>query len=73
MLYLGRMAAQVKAKDVTSNQVVELITTSRSGSIGLPTDVEPGAAELQRRDGRAAAADGETVSAPAAATREDTP
>ena len=31
VLYLGRMAAQVKAKDVTSNQVVELITTSRSG------------------------------------------
>src|SRR3954451_4111451 len=38
VLYLGRMAAQVKAKDVTSNQVVELITTSRSGSIGLPAE-----------------------------------
>jgi len=72
VLYLGRMAAQVKAKDVTSNQVVELITTSRSGSIGLPTDVEPGAPELQ--DGMAAAAaDGDAVGAPAAATREDTP
>jgi len=73
VLYLGRMAAQVKAKDVTSNQVVELITTSRSGSIGLPTDVEPDAEELQDGIAEAAAADGETVSAPAAATREDTP
>jgi len=69
VLYLGRMAAQVLAKDVTSNQVVELITTSRSGSIGLPTDVEPGAPELQ--DGMADAA--AAVGAPAAATREDTP
>jgi SAM-dependent methyltransferase len=73
VLYLGRMAAQVKAKDVTSNQVVELITTSRSGSIGLPTDVEPDAEELQEGMAEAAPADSETVSAPAAATREDTP
>ncbi|HEY0486829.1 MAG TPA: ATP-binding cassette domain-containing protein [Mycobacteriales bacterium] len=35
VLYLGRTAAQVDAKDVTSNQVVELITAGRSGSIGL--------------------------------------
>jgi D-xylose transport system ATP-binding protein len=72
VLYLGRMAAQVKAKDVTSNQVVELITTSRSGSIGLARDVEPDAEELQEGMADAAAADGETVTAPAAA-REDTP
>ena len=34
VLYLGQMVAQVKAKDVTNNQVVELITTGRSGSLG---------------------------------------
>jgi D-xylose transport system ATP-binding protein len=34
-LYLGRLAAEVKAKDVTQAQVVELITSGRSGSIGL--------------------------------------
>jgi D-xylose transport system ATP-binding protein len=27
VLYLGRMAAQVRARDVTRNQVVELITS----------------------------------------------
>ena len=31
VLYLGQMVAQVDAKDVTNNQVVELITTGRSG------------------------------------------
>ena len=35
-LYLGRMAAQVKATDVTYSQVVELITAGRSGDLGLP-------------------------------------
>jgi D-xylose transport system ATP-binding protein len=35
-LYLGRMAAQVKASDVTYSQVVELITAGRSGDLGLP-------------------------------------
>ena len=73
VLYLGRMAAQVKAKEVTSNQVVELITTSRSGSIGLSTDVEPDAEELQEGIAEDAVAEGQPVSAPAAATREDTP
>ncbi|GIH12165.1 ATP-binding cassette domain-containing protein [Rugosimonospora africana] len=34
-LYLGRMAAQVKATDVTYSQVVELITAGRSGDLGL--------------------------------------
>jgi D-xylose transport system ATP-binding protein len=34
-LYLGRLAAEVKAKDVTQAQVVELITSGRSGDIGL--------------------------------------
>ena len=34
-LYLGRMAAEVKATDVTHAQVVELITAGRSGDIGL--------------------------------------
>ena len=37
-LYLGRMAAQVKATDVTHAQVVELITAGRSGNIGLPPE-----------------------------------
>ena len=34
-LYLGRMAAQVKASDITHSQIVELITAGRSGDIGL--------------------------------------
>jgi D-xylose transport system ATP-binding protein len=34
VLYLGQMVAQVNAKDVTNNQVVELITTGSSGSLG---------------------------------------
>jgi D-xylose transport system ATP-binding protein len=37
-LYLGRMAAEVKANEVTHAQVVELITAGRSGTIGLPPD-----------------------------------
>jgi len=36
VLYLGAMAAQVKAKDVNHSQVVELITAGRSGS---PKDI----------------------------------
>ena len=40
VLYLGRMAAQVLVDDVTPNQVVELITAGRSGSIGLPPSRE---------------------------------
>ncbi|MFP5218886.1 MAG: ATP-binding cassette domain-containing protein [Actinomycetes bacterium] len=35
VLYLGRMAAQVRASEVTRNQVVELITSGRSGEHGL--------------------------------------
>jgi D-xylose transport system ATP-binding protein len=39
-LFLGQMAAQVKATDVTYSQVVELITAGRSGDIGLaPAEV----------------------------------
>ena len=34
-LYLGRVAADVKRADVTHSQVVELITTGRSGDLGL--------------------------------------
>ena len=34
-LYLGRVAADVKAAEVTHSQVVELITAGRSGSLGL--------------------------------------
>ena len=34
-LYLGRVAAEVPAADVTTGQIVELITSGRSGSIGL--------------------------------------
>jgi D-xylose transport system ATP-binding protein len=34
-LYLGRVAADVPAKDVTHNQVVELITAGRSGDLGI--------------------------------------
>jgi len=35
VLYLGQMAAQVPAAEVSSQQVVELITTGRSGEIGI--------------------------------------
>jgi D-xylose transport system ATP-binding protein len=34
-LYLGQMAAQVRAKDVNNTQVIELITAGRSGDLGL--------------------------------------
>ncbi len=34
-LFLGRMAAEVPAKDVTHSQVVELITAGRAGDLGL--------------------------------------
>ena len=34
-LYLGRMVAEVPAKDTTHGQVVELITAGRSGDLGL--------------------------------------
>jgi D-xylose transport system ATP-binding protein len=40
-LYLGRMAAQVPAKDLTHGQIVELITAGRSGSIGMAAEVAP--------------------------------
>ncbi len=36
-LYLGRTAAEVRTADVTHSQVVELITTGRSGELGLRT------------------------------------
>jgi len=36
VLYLGRMAAIVDRKDVDQQQLVELITTGRTGTIGLP-------------------------------------
>lgn len=36
VVYLGRLVAQLPAKDVTQNQVVELITSGRSGDLGLP-------------------------------------
>ena len=35
VLYLGRMAAQVRVGDVSRNEVVELITSGRSGEHGL--------------------------------------
>jgi D-xylose transport system ATP-binding protein len=34
-LYLGRIAAEVMAKDSSTSQIVELITSGRSGDIGL--------------------------------------
>ncbi|MDX6277352.1 MAG: D-xylose transport system ATP-binding protein [Nocardioidaceae bacterium] len=36
-LYLGRVAADVAVKDVTSTQVVELITTGRSANVAGPS------------------------------------
>src|SRR5689334_15323239 len=37
-LYLGQMAAQVPASSVTTGQIVELITSGRSGDLGLQPD-----------------------------------
>jgi D-xylose transport system ATP-binding protein len=37
-LYLGEMAAQVPAADVNHSSIVELITTGRSGDMGLQSD-----------------------------------
>jgi D-xylose transport system ATP-binding protein len=37
-LYLGRAAAQVRTSDVTHSQIVELITSGRSGNLGLPPE-----------------------------------
>jgi D-xylose transport system ATP-binding protein len=34
-LFLGKIAAEVMAKDSSTTQIVELITTGRSGNIGL--------------------------------------
>jgi D-xylose transport system ATP-binding protein len=34
-LYLGRLAAEVPARDVTTGQIVELITSGRTGNLGL--------------------------------------
>jgi D-xylose transport system ATP-binding protein len=42
VLYLGRTAAQVRRSDVTQTQLVELITTGRSGELGL-SSAESGA------------------------------
>ncbi|MCU1658940.1 MAG: hypothetical protein JWO57_3596 [Pseudonocardiales bacterium] len=36
-LYLGRVAAEVQTKDSSTTQIVELITSGRSGDIGLAT------------------------------------
>jgi D-xylose transport system ATP-binding protein len=44
-LYLGQMAAQVRAKEVNNTQVIELITAGRSGNLGLaPAVADAGAA-----------------------------
>ena len=68
VLYLGQMAAQVRAKDVTSNQVVELITTSRSGPLGMQLPDEPAAGSGPADGATAALSPSGTV-----ASREDTP
>jgi len=39
-LYLGRVAADVAREEVTSTQVVELITAGRSGDLGLASTAE---------------------------------
>jgi D-xylose transport system substrate-binding protein len=43
-LYLGRMAAQVERASVSAQQVVELITTGRSGDVGLQPEAAVGGA-----------------------------
>jgi len=39
-LYLGQLVATVRADDVTTGQIVELITTGRSGELGLSAERE---------------------------------
>lgn len=43
-LYLGQLAAQVSAKDMTHAQIVELITSGRTGDIGLNHEAVGGVA-----------------------------
>ena len=47
-LYLGRVAADVPAKDVTHSQVVELITAGRSGDLGIAETPRPRPSEKDR-------------------------
>jgi D-xylose transport system ATP-binding protein len=44
VLFLGRMAAQVRREEITQTQVVELITAGRSGDLGLSPAESSGAA-----------------------------
>jgi D-xylose transport system ATP-binding protein len=44
VLFLGRMAAQVRRGEITQTQVVELITAGRSGDLGLSPAESSGAA-----------------------------
>jgi D-xylose transport system ATP-binding protein len=44
VLFLGRTAAQVRRKDVTQTQVVQLMTAGRSGDLGLSPAESSGAA-----------------------------
>ena len=45
VLYLGRMAAQVRTADVTRNQVVELITGGQTEGVGAAPTTAPDAVE----------------------------
>ena len=42
-LYLGQLAAQVSASEMSHGQIVELITTGRTGDIGLQPETQTGA------------------------------
>jgi len=43
VLFLGRLAAEVRSADTTIPQVVELMTSGRSGDLGLtPTTADEG-------------------------------
>jgi D-xylose transport system ATP-binding protein len=48
VLYLGKMAAEVKASDVRRNEVVEMITAGRSGDVGLDRGAEPNDERAER-------------------------
>jgi len=56
-LYLGQMAATVMRKDITQTQIVELITTGRSGSIGIGGDLVGAGAGTGTAPGATAAGD----------------
>jgi len=56
VLYMGQLAAQVRLTDVDRNEVVQLITSGRSGKVGLSAAEKLAAASGPGGPGTAGAA-----------------